>query len=444
MRSIPSLIVCSILVLAACGNQASEEPARASTDSRWQAPTRVAEGPASTGPWRMNDSEFHYLDDATVALLDDNELVVVWADNERQTLYLQRYDADNQPRFDDPVSISRSPSVFSWLPRVAFTDDDHIYVLWEEIVFSGGSHGGDIFFARSRDGGRSFDEPLNLSRTPEGAGKGRLTENRWDNGSLDLRVAANGDLLAAWSTYEGGLYFRRSVDQGQRFLPRVTVSASEQYPARAPALAEGPDGTYYLAWAVGEDPGADLRLARSGNQGETFGPPRTLLASAGHSDTPALGVDSRGQLHLAYAESPDGPFGPAQIHYAQLNGDGDVLKSPRRLSNPEDSTQSGRAPSLALDPEDRLAILWEHQPDPGNRPRGLGIVFSPDAGERLTPMVVIPGSDDAGGGVNGSLQGQLARKLSMNSNGQVAVVNSHFLPDDYSRIVLLRGSAPDP
>jgi hypothetical protein len=34
-----------------------------------------------------------------------------------------------------------------------------VYVLWQEIVFSGGSHGGEIFFARSRDGGQTWSAP---------------------------------------------------------------------------------------------------------------------------------------------------------------------------------------------------------------------------------------------------------------------------------------------
>ncbi len=62
-----------------------------------------------------------------------------------------------------PVNISRSPRVISWLPRLAVspTELDEVFILWQEIVFSGGSHGGEIFFARSFDGGASFSEPLN-------------------------------------------------------------------------------------------------------------------------------------------------------------------------------------------------------------------------------------------------------------------------------------------
>jgi len=43
----------------------------------WTEPIEVARGPAHQGPWRMNDSEFHYVDDPTVAVADDGAIAVV-------------------------------------------------------------------------------------------------------------------------------------------------------------------------------------------------------------------------------------------------------------------------------------------------------------------------------------------------------------------------------
>src|ERR671939_82717 len=85
----------------------------------------------------------------------------------------------------EPVNVSRSPHTFSWLPRIAVSSADprRVLVLWQEIIFSGGSHGGDILLARSEDGGRSFAPPLNLSNSRAGDGKGRLTRERWHNRS---------------------------------------------------------------------------------------------------------------------------------------------------------------------------------------------------------------------------------------------------------------------
>ena len=46
--------------------------------------------------------------------------------------------------------------MFSWLPRMRSRPAiERSVVLWQEIIFSGGSHGGEILFARSNDGGRT-------------------------------------------------------------------------------------------------------------------------------------------------------------------------------------------------------------------------------------------------------------------------------------------------
>jgi hypothetical protein len=79
----------------------------------------------------------------------------------------QIYDRNGKPRLNEPVNVSRSPTVFSWLPRVVLSPKhlNEVFILWQEIVFSGGSHGGEVFFARSRDGGASFNAPINLSNS---------------------------------------------------------------------------------------------------------------------------------------------------------------------------------------------------------------------------------------------------------------------------------------
>lgn len=84
-------------------------------------------------------------------------------------------------------------------------DASEVYVLLQEIVFSGGSHGGEIFFARSTDGGRTFGDPIKFSKSIDGDGKGRLTPRYWHNESLDLAKCPEGNLYAAWTEYEGAL-----------------------------------------------------------------------------------------------------------------------------------------------------------------------------------------------------------------------------------------------
>src|SRR5918912_96157 len=72
-------------------------------------------------------------------------------------------------------NVSRSPHTFSWLPRIAVSSADprRVLVLWQEIIFSGGSHGGDILLARSENGGGRVFPPPPPPQSPPGPGERR-------------------------------------------------------------------------------------------------------------------------------------------------------------------------------------------------------------------------------------------------------------------------------
>ena len=406
----------------------------------WSEPLVVATGEAHVGPWRMNDSDFRYVDDPSVALGNDGTATVVWADQAAQDVFIQRFDREGNPRPGDPVNISRSGDVFSWLPRVVVAGDDPetIYVLWQEIIFSGGSHGGEILFARSGDGGRSFGEPVNLSRTDAGAGKGRLTAERWHNGSLDLAEGPDGTLWAAWTEYEGRLRVSRSTDGGASFGEPEHVAGDDTLPARAPSIVVDADGRAHLAWTVGEDPAADIRYSTAGGSEERFREVVLVAETAGHADAPRLATGTGGVIHLVHAESPDGPWETAHLRYTRARGGGEFAAPVELTSGQDAGVDSLGFPALAVAGE-TVHVLWERFPTLGHRSRGLGMMQSTDAGAAFTDAATVPGSGASSPGFNGSLQGLLMRKLDVNDAGEIAIVNSNFRQGEESRIVLLRG-----
>ncbi len=423
------LLALPLAAFAAASTQASDPVT-------WRGSTEIAAGRAERGLWRMNESRFDYVDDPSVALDDQGNAAIVWVDQARKDVFFQGISHAGAKR-GEPVNVSRSPKVFSWLPRVALSPREprRAYVLWQEIIFSGGSHGGDILFARSEDGGKSFSAPLNLSNSVAGDGKGRIHRTFWHNGSLDLAAGAEA-IYAAWTEYEGALWFARSGDGGRSFSPRRQIAGGgKEKPARAPALALGPGRIVYLAWTVGEDDAADIRVARSADGGANFGKPAIVAPSRGYSDAPKLAVDSHGTLHLAYAESSGGPFDPARIRYTRSKDGGANFEPPRELSAPD-----ARFPALSTDAKGNLYLLWEIFPDPRRYPRGLALTVSRDAGKSFSPPATVPGSIDPGGGWNGSNQGFLMRKLAVNRAGAVAIVNSSLKPNDASRVWLMRGA----
>ena len=346
----------------------------------WHGITEVAQGRGERGPWRQSQSRYDFVDDPSVALSPSGEAAVAWVDQAKKAVLFQRFSASGKPQFKQPVDVSRRPTTFSWLPRVVLAPGapQSVYTLWQEIIFSGGSHGGDILFARSDDGGRSFSEPVNLSNSLGGDGKGRLNREAWHNGSLDLAAGPHGALHAAWTEYDGQLWLSRSFDGGRRFSSPVRVAGGGQEPpARAPSLAVGPGGMVLMAWTVGDNDGADIHLARSLDGGATFSRPQLVAPSPAHSDAPRLAVDSAGVVHLVYAESEAGPFARYGIRYTRSTDGGRRFGPLLDISGPlPDGFGSAAFPALALDAKGRVVVLWELFEEAGRMPRGLGIAVS--------------------------------------------------------------------
>ncbi len=408
-----------IAVLLAC------VPVRSAPDMdsvAWLPVQEVASGGGTKGPWRQNDSHYDYVDDGTLAFLHSGGLAVAWVDQRRKEVLLQVLGTDGRARAA-PVDVSRSPDTFSWMPRIATGGPDTLHVLWQEIIFSGGSHGGEILYARSLDGGRSFSEPANLSRSRGGDGKGRLDRDTWSNGSLDLAVDADGKVYAAWTDYDGALWLARSRDGGRNFTPPQRIAGDDKRPTRGPALALGSDKVW-LAWTVGEDPDADIRVSSLRDDGASFSPPVLVGAGAARADAPRLAFDGDGRLHLVYMEQAGKQ--PAAIRHVRSNGLDLGFGTPRTLST---HGEAAMAPQLVIDAQGRVHVAWES---------AQGLRYSRDGGAPVT----VPHSGPGAGARQGSQQGMLGKKLAA-GDGIVALVNSSLVQGRGSRVWVMRGRLPD-
>ena len=370
----------------------------------WQGGTEIAVGGGERGPWRQNESRYHYVDDPAVAIDGRGGVAVAWVDQARKDVFFQRSGRT--------INVSRSPGTFSWLPRLITSPrrPEMFHLLWQEIIFSGGSHGGDILYARSTDDGKTFSAPLNLSNSVTGNGKGRTSREHWHNGSLDIAAGADETVYAAWTEYEGRLLLAVSSDGGKGFSAPRPIAGNDAQPARAPSLAIGPDRTLYLAWTTG-----DIYIARSTDGGASFGEPFVVRRSGAYADAPKIAVDSRNTLHLSFSEDE-------KVVYARSSDGARSFEAPRTIA-------AGTFPSLDVDARGGVYLLWELA-------RGLGLALSRSYGNDFSVSSPLPRS--AGDAPNGNLQGKLTDKLAVNADGEVAVVNSSFHEGRRSRVWLLR------
>lgn len=410
----------------------------------WHGITEVAHGPGEKGPWQQNDSRYRYVDDPAVLVDTEGNVSVAWVNQSVKGVFFQRYAVDGQPQLPQPINVSRNPDTFSWLPRLAQAPDaaGRIYVLWQEIIFSGGSHGGDMLFARSDDHGQTFTRPINLSRSKAGAGKGRINAEVWDNGSFDLAAGPNGVLYVTWTEYEGRLWFIRSNDGGNSFSQARLIDGGEgENPARAPSLAVAQDGKIYLTWTHGEKEDANIQLAYSSDGGANFSSPAAIAPSQHYADAPKIAVGPGGDVHLAYAQSHGGPFSRYRIHYTRSSDGGRSFRPAQVLSHPMPaSAESAHYPALEVDASGRVYVSYELYPDHRSKPRGLGISLSSDEGNNFSRPMAIPNSADAKGGFNGSQQGKLMNKLAANRNGRITIANSSLQQNEQSRVWLIHGT----
>ncbi|NBB91985.1 MAG: exo-alpha-sialidase [Gammaproteobacteria bacterium] len=423
------------LATSACnpfGGEPTEHP-------DWHEPLQVARGEAHAGEWRMNDSDFRYVDDPTIALAPNGDAGIAWVDQARQSLFFRRYDADGTARGDAPVEVPSEPGIFSWLPRMVFTDDGTIHVLWQEIIFSGGFHGGEIMHSRSTDGGASFSEPTNLSNTTNGAGKGRWSVRVWYNGSLDLAAVSDDTLYAVWTEYQGTLLVARSTDAGVSWSEPATVFGGEdELPARGPSLSAGPDGVIHLAWSVGGADDADIHYARSIDRGATFRPSTTVHPGDSRADAPEIAVAADGTIHLTWTERRENPTHAYRVLHASRAPGATEFGAPRIVSDPLPAGFAGaRYPYLELDGDGRPHILFELYRDEASYSQGLAIVRSLPGGAFSAPER-IPRGRTVRRAINGSLQGMFMDKLATTPDGRHFIVNSTFLEGERSAIWLLR------
>ena len=403
---------------------AQAEPGSAAI--QWLAAAEIASGGGTKGAWRQNDSAYDYVDDGSAAFLPDGALAVAWVDQRRKDVFLTVLDPAGSPR-GAAVAVSRNPASFSWFPRVVSPGPDTLYLLWQEIIFSGGAHGGDILFARSDDGGSSFSQPRNLSASRGGDGKGRLDRTTWSNGSLDIAAGLDGSVLAAWTEYDGMLWLARSRDGGRSFTPPRHIAGDARRPARGPALAVGHAGRLYLAWTVGEDLDADIRVSQSNDGGASFAPPVRVGAAGARADAPQIATDRDGGLHLVYLEQAGTQ--PGVVRYAYASGPELRFGTARSLST---GAEGASAAYLAVDGQGGVHAVWE----PASR---TGLWYAAAAGTGFSSPVLVPHSVAGEGGRNGSQQGILGRKLAVGADGTIAVVNSSLAPGRGSRVWVMRG-----
>jgi hypothetical protein len=161
----------------------------------------------------------------------------------------------------------------------------NVYVAWTRFDVYGSpdpEHKSHIWFARSRDGARSFTPPVRVSDTP-----GDAKDSDGTVEGVVPSVGVNGEVYLAWAG-PAGLVFDRSLDGGYTFgadkvithltggwdLPVPGITRHNGMPVTAVDHSRGPNrGTLYVNWIDERNGDTDVFIVSSRDGGITWSAP---------------------------------------------------------------------------------------------------------------------------------------------------------------------------
>jgi hypothetical protein len=262
-------------------------------------------------------------------------------DRNSAEIYLAR-STDGGKTWAQPFNISKTLGVSSE-PDVAVGPDGSIHVAWTD-TSAGGQHP-QIYYCASKDGGVTWSTAENISNTSGAAGEPAIA------------VGDDGCVFIAWAETASGanhpdIFFARKTSGV--WVSSINVSSS-LYATSHPDIACGPKGTIYLCWAERSGVGDAQHISyRAANRHADFRTALNLSDTGGVSSHPALVADDRGRVAVVWANTQGGGAKSKIFGRASLDG-GKEFSMPISFSSDE-------ANSINPDVDiwgDKLFVVWE-------------------------------------------------------------------------------------
>jgi len=311
-----------------------------------------------------------------LALGPNAEIVVVWHDDRRAYMDFDIYAAasfDRGSTFSSAVRVSDGPNNRRQLnPSVTVDLRGNVYVAWQDfrsgdgdirmaratlasfsfsesvrvdddlgspatqaapsVVASSlgvvyvayhdnrsGEFNGDVYVARSTDGGKTFGPSVRADDT------GTATSSQ---GQTSLAIDSMGNLYLVWQDarnnvdFDYDVYFSKSTDGGRTFSRNVRVDDAPRGSSQnAPSIAVGAAGTLYVTWGDERNVDSDIYFSYSVDGGARFSP------SARVDDAPDSPTDPAPQYQPRVVESATGRVAVLWQDLRRDRDNGDIYAS---------------------------------------------------------------------------------------------------------------------
>ena len=214
--------------------------------------------------------ENQFFDDFDLAA-EGNDVFIVWEefDKEKADVYLTK-STDGGTSFSDKINLSKSPGI----PRepIVKVSGNYVYVVWyEETKLNDGSIE-DVYIASSPDKGETFSEPINLSKDNHYTS---ITSN------FDPDVAAIGNNVhVVWLSGQHDwfqTFLASSYDGGKTFQTK-RLSHNDNEMSHEPIIAAS-DNNVYVGWSQRIENNvyhAKMMITVSNDNGKSFSQSKDL------------------------------------------------------------------------------------------------------------------------------------------------------------------------
>ena len=182
------------------------------------------------------------------------------------------------------------------MPSIA-TAGSNVYAVWHEL--RNGKVG--IYYRHSADGGKSWDQAVQLSSGPRN--------------STHASVSATGsDVHVVWVDQrerDADVYYRRSTDAGATWTDenRLNEQGEKAYVSYVPCVTAS-EKAVFVAWVDSRDGNEEEYLKISQDRGATWGKDVRMTNDPANSWAPSLAVSGK-TVHLVWFDQMASPISPA-------------------------------------------------------------------------------------------------------------------------------------
>jgi hypothetical protein len=332
-------------------------------------------------------------------------IFVAWKDNRTGVakVYIDKSE-DRGVSFSSDVTVHEWP--YDYVPlglpytvNIKVDDEGKIYAAW--IAYYSDSYTDcDIFFAQSIDGGQTFNAPtiVNLEE-----GEARFT-HPW------IAVDVERVLYVAYSRRNStfsGVYVARSLNEGSSFETPVKVNddSTQRYRGGTQVTAS-PDGKIHVTWTDGRAGDGtqylDIYYAASLDGGLSFEPnirvnddndrtPSGQPFTRGAHGTPSIATDSDSRVHMVWEDFRNfvNETTYCRDTYYASSEEGTQFSMNLRANsvNPSADSVNCADPSMVIDYQDSLFIVYSDAPSGDNDHHQIYFIFAPTSTWEWTKLV---------------------------------------------------------